>query len=238
MNVKELLKKEGIEGYDRSLYQVIRRNWDKVAKPLDSMGIFEPVIAQIGAIQHTEHPEFEKLAVIVFAADNGVVEEGVSQAGQEVTAICAENMCKGLTSVCVMAKASSIETKIVDIGLAGPVVHPNLIEKNVRRGTRNFRKEPAMTKEEVYQAMEVGFQLAVAQKRAGYDAIGVGEIGIGNTTTSSAAAAALLHKEVRLVTGYGAGLSDEGLKRKVGVISESLAKHRLYDADPLTVLQT
>ncbi|SFQ47205.1 nicotinate-nucleotide-dimethylbenzimidazole phosphoribosyltransferase [Lachnospiraceae bacterium XBB1006] len=238
VRMNELIENQACEGYEQAIYQSILRNWDKVAKPLDSMGVFEPVIAQIGAIQGTNRPAFSNRVVVVFAADNGIVAEGVSQAGQEVTAICANNMCNKRTSVCVMAQEANTETVIVDVGLATPVNHPTMIQKNVRRGTRNFLLEPAMTQEEVYQAMEVGFSLAKSYKKQGYDVLGVGEIGIGNTTTSSAVAAALLKEEVKNVTGYGAGLSEEGLRRKIQVIEEAIAKYDLYHADAVTILRT
>ena len=102
-DIREILK-QGVSGtYDRSLYDRIRKNWDKVAKPLDSMGRFEDLTAKLGAIQGRIDPAFEKSALLVFCADNGIVEEHVSQSGQEVTAICAENIAAGKTAVGVMA---------------------------------------------------------------------------------------------------------------------------------------
>lgn len=228
MSLETLLQKGAVASYEKSIFDTVKTGWDKVAKPLDSMGVFEELIARIGAIQKTNHPRLAKTAVVIFAADNGIVNQGVSQSGQEVTAICAENMCKGLTSVCVMAKACDVETVVVDVGLATEVKHPNLLQKNVRRSTRDFSIEPAMTEEEMKQALRVGFDMAHELKEKGYDALGVGEIGIGNTTTSSALAAVLLGEEVEKVTGYGAGLSESGFNRKIQVIKEALAKYEFF----------
>ena len=238
MNLDELLKEKSIDGYSKERFREIRNAWDKVAKPLDSMGKFEPLLAQVGAIQDTLHPEFEAAALPVFAADNGIVNQGVSQSGQEVTAICAENIAKGLTSVCVMAKQIGVEVQLVDVGVNGTLTTPGILDKKVRFGTADFSAEPAMKKEEALKAMEVGFTLACDYKERGIRIAGIGEIGIGNTTTSSAVAAALLKLSAAEVTGRGAGLSNAGLSRKIGVIDDAIEKYGLYQADPLTILAT
>ena len=165
-DIREILK-QGLAGtYDRSLYDRIRKNWDKVAKPLDSMGRFEDLTAKVGAIQGRIDPVFEKSAILVFCADNGIVEEHVSQSGQEVTAICAENIAAGKTAVGVMAAMIRADVTAVNVGIANPVSDA-VLPFCVRKGTRNFLKEPAMTGEEVYQAMQTGMNLVLAWKQKG-----------------------------------------------------------------------
>ena len=115
---------------------------------------------------------------------------------------------------------------------------PGVLPRKVAKGTKNFAKEPAMTEEEVLKAIETGIQLVQQCHREGYEILATGEMGIGNTTTSTAVAAALLDLEVEQVTGKGAGLTDEALKRKCRVIEEAIEKYFLRDADAFTILKT
>ncbi len=235
--LEQLLRDKKAECISQSNYDKVKKHWDAVAKPLDSMGKFEGILAQIGAITETEVPEIDPMAVIVFAADNGIVNQGISQSTQEVTEICTRNIANGLTSVCVMAKRCNIEIQTVDIGVNAQIEEASLRNEKVRMGTRDFSIEPAMTREEALKAIEVGFRMAKENKEKGYKVVGVGEIGIGNTTTSSAVAAALLKKSGEEVAGRGAGLSDEGLQRKVQVINQAIERYELYRQDPLVILE-
>ncbi len=227
-----------IELPDEECRKQVLRNWDSVSKPLDGMGKFEAITAQIGAICGTDNIDIAKKAVIIMCADNGVVEEGISQSGQEVTAIVAEHMAAQATSVGKMAVSIGADTIPVDIGINREMNVTGLLPKKVRFGTGNFRQEPAMTEQEAIRAIAVGIEMVYSCKEAGYHILGTGEMGIGNTTTSSAVAAALLSCEVDKVTGRGAGLSEEGLLRKRQVISEAIEKYGLRNADALTVLRT
>lgn len=216
----------------------ILANWDAVAKPIDGMGRFETLIATIGAILEDEQVSIEKKAILIMCADNGIVEEGVSQSGQEVTRAVAENMGKGMSSVGRMAKQAGADTIPIDIGINTERPIPGVLDRKVCKGTRNFRKEPAMTMEEMFRAIETGIEIVAECKKAGYQLLGTGEMGIGNTTTSSAVAAALLPCEVEEVTGRGAGLTDEKLIHKIEVIREAIETHDLYHASALQILQT
>ena len=222
-------------------YEKIKANWDAIAKPLDSMGSFEHLISKLGAIQQTEQPSLDRSCVLVLCADNGIVEEGISQSPQSVTRICAENISRGETTVGIMARQTGSQVLAVDIGITekAPQEADSLVlDYHIRRGTRNFLKEPAMTLEETKQAIEVGKRLVKEQKDKGYQVICIGEMGIGNTTTSAAVAAAILNCPVEEVTGRGAGLSDAGLSHKIEVISQALKKHGLAQKPALEVLQT
>lgn len=202
------------------------------------MGRFEELTAQLGAITGTDILDISKKAVIIMCADNGIVEEGISQSGQEVTAIVAEKMAKYQSSVGKMAEVAGADTIPVDIGINRKETIPGLMNKKIRCGTRNFKKEPAMTEEETVRAIYTGIDLVFDCKKKGYNLLATGEMGIGNTTTSSAVAAALLNCEVAEVTGRGAGLSEEGLIHKQQIISEAINRYKLRKADVFRVLST
>ena len=234
----ETLKKLNLQEPDCKIYKKVLKNWDSIAKPLDGMGRFETITAQIGAILGTDEIDISKKAVIIMCADNGIVEEGISQSGQEVTAAVAEQMGRGASSVGIMAAVIGADTIPVDIGINGKEQIAGVLNKKVRCGTRNFSKEPAMTREETVRAIFTGIGIVEECKRKGYQILATGEMGIGNTTTSSAVAAALLRCGADEVTGRGAGLCDEKLQRKKQMITEAVKKYKLYEAEPLIVLQT
>ena len=218
------------------VYAQIKKNWDSIAKPLDSMGRFEELTAKIGAVQNSVYPRLEKAALLVLCADNGIVKEGVSQSGQEVTAICAKNIAAGKSAAGVMAATLGMDVITVDVGIAGADEIPGVLNRKIRAGTRNFIKEPSMTKEECERAIQTGMELACDCKKK-YDVICIGEMGIGNTTTSAAVAAGLLGLTAEEVCGRGAGLSDEGLARKIHVVEAAIKKYDLWNRTPLEILQ-
>lgn len=221
---------------DKKIEQEIKTNWDRVAKPLDGLGEFEGLLARIGAILGSSEIDIGKKAVIVMCADNGVVAEGVSQSGQEITAAVTENLGKRNTSVCKMAKAVGTEIFPVDVGVNTDRIFPGVISRKVKKGTSDFLLEPAMSEEEAMQAVRVGMELVKECKEAGYTLLGTGEMGIGNTTTSAAMAAALLSVSPEIVVGRGAGLSDEGLATKRRVIADALEKYQLRGTEPMRIL--
>jgi len=237
-STKEALSALSVNPPDEAIYQNILQNWDNVAKPLDGMGNFEALIAQIGAILRTAEPDISKKAVIIMCADNGIVAEGVSQSGQEVTVAVAAQMAKNASSVGKMATLIGADTIPVDIGINTRESIPGIRNRKIRCGTRNFKKEPAMTEEETIQAIFTGIDIVSECREKGYRILATGEMGIGNTTTSSAVAAALLKCDVKEVTGRGAGLDDEKLFQKQRVIAEALQKYELVGADPLRILET
>ena len=214
--------------------------WDHVAKPLHSLGLLEDALVRIAGIQGTSQVNLTKRALVIMCADNGVVEEGVTQTGQDVTAVVTRNFTAGDSCVCLMADRANEDVYPVDIGVADSLedsheVHP-LSRKKVRSGTRKFVKEPAMTREEVQKALQVGMVLEKELKEQDYHLIALGEMGIGNTTTSSAVACAILGLEPERMTGRGAGLSDEGLIKIQRVIREALAHYAPDPADGIGVL--
>lgn len=221
---------------DEAIQQQIKKNWDSLAKPLDGLGMFETIFARIGAMQGNIVPDIRRKAVLVMCADNGIVEEHISQSGQEVTAMVAESMGQGNSSVCKMAAAIGCEVIPVDIGINTNRVYPGVLPRKISRGTANFLRTPAMTKEQACAAINVGIELVEQCKQKGYGILGTGEMGIGNTTTSSAMAAALLGCPAERVTGRGAGLDDTGLKHKQQVIEEALQQYQLQPEETLRIL--
>lgn len=221
---------------DEAIQQQIKKNWDSLAKPLDGLGMFETIFARIGAMQGNTVPDIRRKAVLVMCADNGIVEEHISQSGQEVTAMVAESMGQGNSSVCKMAAAIGCEVIPVDIGINTNRVYPGVLPRKISRGTANFLRTPAMTKEQACAAINVGIELVEQSKQKGYGILGTGEMGIGNTTTSSAMAATLLGCPAERVTGRGAGLDDTGLKHKQQVIEEALQQYQLQPEETLRIL--
>ena len=176
---------------DAQIYAQVKASWDKIAKPLDGLGQFETMFAQIGAITGSSSLSIEKKVILTMCADNGIVAEGVSQSGQEVTAVVAGFMGQQASSVGKMARRAGVDVIPVDIGINTKKTLPGVRDCKVMQGTRDFLQEPAMTEEEALQALSVGIDLVRECKDKGYQLIGTGEMGIGNTTTSSMLVAAL-----------------------------------------------
>lgn len=226
----------GIHPVDAKMKEAAWNYWDSLAKPLRGLGMLEEMVVQLAAIQKTVHPVLEKKAVVIMGADNGVVAEGVTQTGSEVTAQVLENMGDYKSSVCLMAKLHQTEVYPVNIGMLTDGKHPGILNVPVRYGTANMTKEPAMTRAEAVQAIETGISVIGGLKEQGCQMIVTGEMGIGNTTSSSACTAVMLGVEPERVTGKGAGLSDEGLQRKVSAIKRAIALNEPDAADPIDVV--
>lgn len=219
---------------DEAAAAAAKRTWDSVAKPLNSLGALEDDIIKIAALIGTPDVRLDKRGVIVMCADNGVVEEGVTQTGQEVTAIVAGNIAHMDTSVCKMAQKANASVIAVDMGCVGEAT--GALDRRIAPQTQNFTKGPAMTREQAEQAIQTGIDLVRDYREQGYQVICTGEMGIGNTTTSSAVAAVLLGLPVERVTGRGAGLSDAGLNRKVHAIKRGIEVNQPDPNDALDVL--
>ncbi len=208
--------------------------WNGVAKPIGSLGVLEDIVVQIAGLTGEEDVRLDKRVVLAMCADNGVVEEGVTQTGQEITSLVAGNMLKGISSVCVMGATAGIDVVPVDVGMATKV--EGVADFSTARGTANFAKGPAMTREQAVHAINAGVEMVGRLCDEGYNIIVAAEMGIGNTTSSSAVASVLLDKPVEVVTGKGAGLSNEGLTCKVDTIRRAIALNQPDASDALDVL--
>lgn len=209
---------------------------DSIAKPLNSLGKLEKLLIKAAGIYGTHQVAFDKKCVVVMCADNGVVDEGVTQVSNEVTAIVAKNMIKGMATINVMSEKQQSDVFVIDIGIAQDMDTQGIINRKIRYGTENMVKGSAMSREEAIRAIEVGIEMAFNLKDKGYQLIATGEMGIGNTTTSSAMTSVFLKKEVDMVTGKGAGLSSDGLKNKINAIEKAIALNHPDPNDPIDVL--
>ena len=236
MKTDERIRKtvEKILPPDLTAAAAAKRRWNSIAKPLHGLGKLEDLVAVLAGIQRTDRVRLDKKALVVMCADNGVVEEGVTQTGQEVTAIVAENFHKGETSAAILCMAAGADLFPVDVGMITDM--PHVERRKTICGTRNMTKGPAMTQEECCSAVAAGMEKAAELKEAGYQILASGEMGIGNTTTSAAVVSVLMNIPPEEAAGRGAGLSDEGLVRKVGAICRAIAVNCPDPEDPLDVL--
>lgn len=228
--------RDQIQPVSKEAMEQAEQRWMSVAKPLFSLGKLESAVIQMAGIRGTWDYELKKKGLIIMCADNGVVEEGVTQTGQEVTAVVTDNFTKKAASAAIMCEVAGAELFPVDIGIVTDVPSVTVPERKVSYGTRNFAKGPAMTREEVTKAIQIGIDLVQELKQKGYDILATGEMGIGNTTTSSAIASVLLGKSVEEVTGKGAGLSNAGLEKKISVIKKAIVSLRPDPKDILDVV--
>ena len=219
---------------DSTARAAAQRRWDSIAKPLGSLGTLEKLVMDIAALTGDPNVNISKRAVVVCCADNGVVREGVTQTGQEVTARMAGEMVQMHSSVCRMAQAAHADVIPVDLGMVRRV--EGVLDRHVMDGTEDMARRPAMTRAQAMQAIFTGVDLVKELKEQGYTLLVSGEMGIGNTTTSSALVAALLNLPPETVTGRGAGLSDVGLHRKIWAIERAIMVNKPDPRDPLDVL--
>lgn len=221
---------------DRQAMLASQRHWDNIAKPIHGLGIMEDLIIKIAGIQGREQVALDKKAVIVMCGDNGVVEEGVTQTDSHVTAVVTENFARGIASVNRMAAVAGADVIPVDIGVAEDLAVPGILDRKIAYGTKNLAKGPAMSEAEAIQGILTGIQLVRECQEKGYRLLATGEMGIGNTTTSSAMASVLLGVPAASVTGKGAGLSAEGIRRKIKVIEHAIEVQQPDREDVLSVL--
>ena len=207
-----------------------------LAKPPGSLGQLENIYIRLCGITGTLRPAYTPCRIVVLCADNGVVDEGVSVTPRSVTAAQAVNMTRHLTGMSAMAHHFGDEVQVVDVGIADEYICPAILNCKILPGTRNLAREPALTRQEAAQAVWTGMMLARRAKAEGITVLGVGEMGIGNTTTSSAVLSALTGLPVEAVTGRGGGMTDAGFLRKKEIITAALALHRPDSGDVLDVL--
>lgn len=234
MQLNEIIA--GIRPPDASTMREAKARLDELIKPIGSLGRIEDLAVQLAGITGQVFGDYSRKATIVFCADNGVYEEGVSAAPQSVTLMQSLNFGKGITGIGVLSKLSGSEVFVVDIGINSDVTSDGIINRKIRKGTSNLAKMPAMTREEALQAIAVGFEQAQSLHAAGYSVLGTGEMGLGNTTTASLVILALTGCTLEEAVGKGAGLSKEAFSRKKQVIQNALAMHHPNPQDPIDVL--
>lgn len=221
---------------DQTAMAACRAHWDNIAKPLGSLGLLEDMVARLAGIQGRPEVRIDKRALLVMCADNGVLAQGVAQTPGEITAVMAAVIAAGRSSVCIMADRAGAQVHTVDMGMFQALPHAGLLDRRIAAGTKDMTQGPAMSREEAQKAILAGVDLVADMKAQGYQILLTGEMGIGNTTTSSALASQLLGLEVEAVTGRGAGLSDEGLDRKIRAIQKAVEVNQPDPDDPLDLL--
>ena len=227
---------QAIRPADEAAMEAARRRQAQLAKPPGSLGQLEEISIRLAGVTGQVCPAMGKCRVAVFAADNGVVAEGVSCTPPAVTMQQAVNMTFRKTGMSAMAAAFGDDVSVVDVGIDGDVPPVGVLDRKVRRGTGDIAREDAMTRQQVLDAMAAGMEQAARARADGVTALGIGEMGIGNTTTSAAVLAALTGADIEAVTGRGGGLTDEGFLRKKEVLRQALALHRPDGNDVIGVL--
>ena len=205
----------------------------RLAKPPGSLGRLEELSVQLAGITGKVHNELPRKQLLVFAADNGVVAEGVSSAPQSVTMQQTINLTRGKTGAAVLAKRFGCGLTVCDVGVNADICESAVLNRKIAYGTQNICAGPAMTREQALQAILTG---AAVAEDVDADAVGIGEMGIGNTTTSSAVLAVLLGADVDKATGRGGGITEESFRKKKAVIRTAIAVNRPNRDDVIDVL--
>ena len=218
---------------DAAAMSAAEKRQAQLAKPPGSLGRLEALSVQLAGITGRVQNEIRKKHLLVFAADNGVVAEGVSSAPQSVTLQQTVNLTRAKTGASVLCRHFGCGITVCDVGVNADIAEPAVLNRKIAYGTGNIARGPAMTREQALTAILTGAELAQATAA---DVLGVGEMGIGNTTTSSAVLAALLDAGVETVTGRGGGVTDDGFRRKKDAIRRALAVNRPDKNDVVDVL--
>lgn len=222
-----------VKPLDEAAMTAARHRQAQLAKPPGSLGRLEELSVQLSGITGKVHNQIRKQHLLVFAADNGVVEEGVSSAPQSVTLMQTVNLTRHKTGASVLCKHFGCDITVCDVGVNADIREKKVLNRKIAYGTGNIAKGPAMTREQAMQAIRTGIELASGTDA---DVLGVGEMGIGNTTSSSAVLAVLLNADVETVTGRGGGITDTGFLKKKQVIKTAIDVNRPNPEDVIDVL--
>lgn len=234
MKIQDLV--EGIEPLNEDIMWAAQERLNNLVKPPESLGELESYVIRLSGITRRMIFDISRRAILIFCADNGVCVEGIGSAPQSVTHAQTINFVRGVTGVAVLARAFRAKLIVVDVGVNERVIYPGVRDLRVRVGTGNIRVEDAMTREEAVTAIERGAQLAQEMAVRGYQLIGVGEMGIGNTTTSTAVLSALTGVDSSMIVGIGGGIGHERLLKKRQVIQDALKRAQPDPTDVVGVL--
>jgi len=227
---------DSIKPLDEAAIKAAQARWDSIAKPVGSLGLLESVVCSLAGIQRTADVRIDRRAAVVLCADNGVVAQGVASTPQEITAVMADFIAQGRSTVGIMARQAHADVIAVDIGMCRRAGAPRMLDRHVADGTADMTKGPAMSRAQAEQAIQTGIELVRDCRANGYQILATGEMGIGNTTTSGAVASVLLGRPIGETTGTGAGLDPAGLDRKRSAVKRAIEINKPDPKDPLDVL--
>ncbi|HIT34883.1 MAG TPA: nicotinate-nucleotide--dimethylbenzimidazole phosphoribosyltransferase [Candidatus Faecousia intestinigallinarum] len=222
-----------IQQLDTAAMDAAQKRQAQLAKPPGSLGRLERLSIQLAGITGKVHNQIDTTHLLVFAADNGVVEEGVSSSPMSVTLQQTINLTRAKTGASVLCQYFGCGITVCDVGVNAIITEKAVLNRKISYGTQNIVKGPAMTREQAVRAILAGADLAM---NTSADAIGIGEMGIGNTTTSSAVLAVLLDADIEAVTGRGGGITDAAFQKKKQVIRQAIAVNQPCKTDAVDVL--
>ncbi len=222
---------------DEAAMATARTRQDNLTKPRGSLGRLEALSIHVAGITGKAQPRIEHKVIVTMAGDHGVVTEGVNVYPQEVTAQMVYNFLRGGAGINVLAHHVGARVVVVDMGVATNLErHPELVVKKIAPGTANIARGAAMTRQQAVQSIEAGIEVVESEIARGLDVVGVGEMGIGNSTPAAAIAAALTGRSATEVVGRGSGADEAGLARKILAVQRALSVNRVDPFDGLDVL--
>jgi len=237
MNLNEAVS--NIKPLDKESQDKAWKRWDNLTKPPRSLGRLEEIVVQLAGIMRTDRPKIDNRYIVVMAGDHGIAKSGVSAYPQEVTVQMVYNFLSGGAGINAIASKSNAKVLVVDVGVAKKIEisHPFFRDYNVLRGTEDFSLGPSMSRESAVKSIEVGIKVTEELNTLGFDILGTGEMGIGNTTPSSAILSVFSPSTpLELLVGPGTGLDQERIKKKVDIISRAIEINKPDSNDPIDVL--
>lgn len=214
----------------------IQQRIDQKTKPLGALGQLEQLALQIALVQQQQRISIERPLMLIFAADHGIAEEGVSIAPSSVTQQMVLNFLAGGAAINCFCRTNRLPIKVIDAGIKDEIkpAPSALILQRIAAGTRNFAQQPAMTLAQAERALRLGQELADSEIAAGSNLLAFGEMGIGNSSAAAAILAAISHAPVANCVGLGTGINEQQLAKKIALVSQAVA--RIEDRSPLNVL--
>ena len=235
MSLLESISKN-IYSLDKTSIEQAKQRLDRLIKPKGSLGKMEDICVQLAGIYESKYFDTDKKAVIAFAGDHGVYEEGVAPDPQNITVLQFPNFSKGICGVGTICKFVGADVIAVDVGINCDEKLEGVLDYKIRKGTSNMAKGPAMTRQEAVRCLEIGIEMAERCIEKDYKVIGIGEMGIANTTPSTAIISSIVGCDPLEITGIGAGLKKEKLKHKADVIRKAIELNNPNPTDGVDVL--
>ena len=227
---------ESIEGIDKAATVEAKAFWDNLVHPIGSLGKLEEIGIKLAGIHGHRITEIPKRAIVVMCSDNGIVDADVTSSPQELTYLLTKAMADGYTGVSQLARGADAEVVIVDMGMKVDLKDERVVSRRISPCTNNFLEEDAMSYEDAVKAIEAGIEIADELYASGYDILGTGELGMGNTTTSAAILSVLLDLEAEVTVGKGSGVSPEQFTKKKNAVRDGIALRKPNPDDAVDVI--